>query len=160
MHAAVHLGTATDEVMRVLLGNPNLDTEYRYNRDNLLLSVASMKSKELGGKTLNELFLNEDRSDEQLVGATRVSNRFIQLVEDAVAIYRDFKQRGYVLSTDEVVWFNNFKKYGYVAGATDMLAIAPDGTVEIIDFKTSTTRLDSYKVGDVEVDNLRSISSW
>ncbi len=67
---------------------------------------------------------------------------FNKLVENITRWRDTMETTGYALVTDPLCWHselhdNDGKSVGFVAGETDMLVIAPDGTVSIIDFKTA-----------------------
>lgn len=130
---------------------------FAHDGDNLFEPFASVISGSIVDDIARRVFGHIDIQYEQEPDISKYMSEkaFDKLVKDLTARREELEKAGFVLITEPICWHGelldkNGKSQGLVAGETDMLAIAPDGSVTIIDYKTSKR---SFKINEVPSPN-------
>ena len=127
--AALQLGNAFDNLARMFFADVNNINLYEQNPE----------------KFVNEWFnlpVSEDPSNPNSLDKTYNSlytskKAFANTIKDLYELAKQYRDLGWVLSTDKIVWYSEFES-GWVAGETDMIAVDKDGNIHIVDFKTAS----------------------
>ena len=127
--AALQLGNAFDNLARIFFGNPNYIEMYETDPEQVVLEM------------LYDLPVSEDQDNPNSLNLTysqlyESKEAFDKTIKDLYELAKQYRDLGWVLSTDKIVWYSQFES-GWVAGETDMLAVDRDGNIHIIDFKTA-----------------------
>lgn len=110
--------------------------------DNVQLPATSVISGTIADEICRRCFSGEDVKNEPRFKMD--DSTFEQLKQDITDVKSDFESKGWVLLPQQYCWYTELEGIGRIAGETDMLAVDTDGSVYLIDFKTSKR---SYKYG-------------
>lgn len=135
---------------------------FAHDGDNLFEPFSSVISGSIVDNIARNVFGHLDIQYEQGSDISKYMSKktFDKLVKDFINRRDELEKAGFVLIAEPVCWHgelldNNGKSQGLVAGETDMLAIAPDGNITIIDYKTSKR---SFKINEMPSPNGTTIT--
>ena len=81
---------------------------------------------------------------------------FDELKQNILDVKSRFEDNGWILLPQQYCWYTDLEGIGRIAGETDMLAVDKDGSIHIIDFKTS--KKDYNNVQNVKLEENVEIS--
>lgn len=110
--------------------------------DKVQLPATSVISGTIVDEICRRCFSGEDVKNEPRFKMD--DSTFEKLKQDIIDVKSDFESKGWVLLPQQYCWYTELEGIGRIAGETDMLAVDTDGSVYLIDFKTSKR---SYKYG-------------